>query len=711
MIDIDTRIGTANHFAYSNGNTLPYTGLPWGMNYLVLQTQDDKGAWFFDPNLPIFQGFRITHQPSPWMGDFAWFLLTPFTGPMTQEDLFHRQSSYDPKKSRFQPHRLKIKSLRYQISSQASATHYGVLLESKSQSGPLRLLIHAGRAFDYKQKDAHQVDIHLQEETAHLKASYNFYLSINSQQSIEKIERLGQDIILTLGADETLFTIGTSFISPEQACHNRPRVTMEEHLDHAEKQWSTLLNRVRLLDAGQRDPTFFKHCLYRVFLFPQRAYERDPSGNPLHWNFAASATSPGKSYMNIGFWDAYRTLFPLYELLIPDLVPEFIEGFLTHYRETGFLPKWLSPDERGLMPGSLIDSILASACAKDLVADPQEILDAMVSNAQRSDPKRIYGRHHPDLYQDLGYLPADCHESVSHTLEYAISDGAIAFLAGKMGQHELHETFEKRSKSYRNLYNPEQGFMQARKRDGSFVDDFDDLRWGRDTAECSSWQTSLGVPHDIEGLKEVRGGQSAFTKYLLDLVNQKTLFHVDGYGYEIHEMSEMALAPFGQMAISNQPSFTIPYLFRYSDQASFTAYLIDSIRQETFQPTFDGYPGDEDNGSLSAWYILSALGIYPICPWKNRYELGLPLFPKLEMYRPNTDDWLTIQCQQESSLHRFVSQVTLDGQERDHISYEELLKAKEISFTTCLLPEVQRLEPITDARLSPAQQKKTRPLP
>ena len=688
MMDIDTRIGTANHFAFSNGNTLPYTGVPWGMNYLVPQTQHDRGAWFFDPRLPIFQGFRLTHQPSPWMGDFAWFLFTPFNGPMTQKDLFHRQSSYDPNKAIFQPHHLKIESLRYQISSHASASDYGILIESRSQTGPLKLLIHAEKAFDYKQKDAHHVDIHLQDKTATLKATYHFYLSIKSDQAIKKIESLGADIILTLAAEDTLFAIGTSFISPEQACHNRPRVTMKEHLTHAEKTWKSILNRVRILDAGQRNPNFFKHCLYRLFLFPQRAYELDESGNPLHWNFAALHPSPGKSYMNIGFWDAYRTLFPLYELLIPDLVPDFIEGFLTHYRETGFLPKWLSPDERGLMPGSLIDSILASACAKDLLPNCKEILDAMVNNAYRCDPKNIYGRHQPDLYEQLGYLPADCHESVSHTLEYAISDAAIFFLAEKMGQEDLHLGFESHSKSYRNLYNSERGFMQARKRDRSFVNDFDNLRWGRDTAECSSWQTTLAVPHDIAGLKEIMGGQTAFTNYLLALTNQSPLFHADGYGYEIHEMSEMAVAPFGQIAISNQPSFNIPYLFRYSDQPAWTAYLIDTIRQESFEPTFDGYPGDEDNGSMSSWYILSAIGLYPICPWSNRYDLGLPLFPKLQIYRPNTDDWLTIRCQQESPLHRFVSQVTLDGQERDHINYEELLHAKEIIFTTSLLSEV-----------------------
>ena len=161
-----------------------------------------------------------------------------------------------------------------------------------------------------------------------------------------------------------------------------------------------------------------------------------------------------------------------------------------------------------------------------------------------------------------------------------------------------------------------------------------------------------------------------------------------GYGYEIHEMSEMAQAPFGQIAISNQPSFHIPYLFRYSQHPEYTSILIQALRKEAFQPSFQAYPGDEDNGSLSSWYIWSVLGLYPTCPGKPVYDLGIPLFKHLRLYLPQEKKWLHIHSTAHTAQAHFLQDASLDGKRIDRVSHQDLLKAEKLDFYLSWLPKI-----------------------
>ena len=374
-------------------------------------------------------------------------------------------------------------------------------------------------------------------------------------------------------------------------------------------------------------------------------------------NLATGTIKPGLLFSNNGFWDTFRTTFPLLALIIPEYYHRFLEGFLNSYRDTGFLPKWLAPDERGMMPGTLLDGIIADSACKDMAPDLEvEFLQAMLETASKSDPLGINGRHGLAQYQELGYLSTDHHESVSHTLDYAYSDFCIASCAEKLGKREIAETYMSASQNYRHLFDAETGYMRARDAQGNFRPDFSPYSWGRDYAECSAIQATLGVLHDIPGLIQLMGGKEAFSNYLLKTCQDAPLFETTGYDYEIHEMSEMATAPFGQIAISNQPSFHIPYLFRYSNYPDYTALLIKTLRQKAFHTSWEAYPGDEDNGSLSAWYIWSALGFYPTCPGKPSYDLGVPLFDQLRVYLAKEDKWLDIHTKQNHSHFNFVKE-------------------------------------------------------
>ena len=685
---IDTRFGTASKHAFSRVNTLPYTGVPFGMNYFVPQTSDQEGSWFFDPHLPIFQGIRLTHQPSPWIGDYSWLLLTPITGEIRGDTLFHRQSSYNLDRAIFNPHFLKIFSERYQIETQLSPTCHGASIQLRQTQGKaLSLYLHAADELTVEQVDKRTLALRQEGETETNKSPLVMYTALASSKDILSIKQEGQDWRIDFAGAEAQVQLATSFISKEQALFNLPKQDFEETKQDAKTNWENLLGRFEVVETGPVDRTFFDHCLYRLFLFPQTFYEVNEQGESIHTDLASGTVKPGLLFTNNGFWDTFRTSFPLFALIIPEYYRQFLEGFLNSYRDTGYLPKWLAPDERGMMPGTLIDGLIADSACKDMAPDlEEEFLKAMIETATKADPKAINGRHGLAQYHELGYLSTDFHESVSHTLDYAYSDFCISTCAAKLGQEELAQAYAQYSKNYQNLFDSETGYMRARDVDGNFRPDFSPYSWGRDYAECSAIQASLGVLHDISGLSQLVGGKEAFSNYLLKTCQSLPLFETTGYGYEIHEMSEMATAPFGQLAISNQPSFHIPYLFRYSNYPQYTSLLIKTLRQKAFRAGWDAYPGDEDNGSLSAWYVWSTLGLYPTCPGKASYDLGIPLFDHLRVYLAEKNQWLDIRTQQNHEHFHFVQDCHLDGKEVQSIGHQDLLNAQNLDFTLSWLP-------------------------
>ena len=685
---IDTRFGTASKHAFSRGNTLPYTGVPFGMNYFVPQTSDQEGSWFFDPHLPIFQGIRLTHQPSPWIGDYSWLLLTPITGEISGDTLFHRQSSYNLERAIFNPHFLKIFSERYQIEMQLSPTCYGASIHLRQIQGKaLSLYLHAADELTVEQVDKRTLALVQEGETKTNKSPLVMYAALAFSVEILSITQEGQDWRVDLDGSETQVQLATSFISKAQALFNLPKQDFEEIKTDAKTSWEVLLGRFDILETGSVDRAFFDHCLYRLFLFPQTFYEVNEQGEIIHMDFASGTVKPGLLFTNNGFWDTFRTSFPLFALIIPEHYRQFLEGFLNSYRDTGYLPKWLAPDERGMMPGTLIDGLIADSACKDMAPDlEEEFLKAMLETATKADPKAVNGRHGLAQYQELGYLSTDYHESVSHTLDYAYSDFCISTCAAKLGHEELAQTYALYSKNYQNLFDPETDYMRVRDVDGNFRPDFSPYSWGRDYAECSAIQASLGILHDISGLSQLMGGKEPFSNYLLKVCQSLPLFETTGYGYEIHEMSEMATAPFGQLAISNQPSFHIPYLFRYSNYPQYTSLLIKTLRQKAFRAGLDAYPGDEDNGSLSAWYVWSALGLYPTCPGKASYDLGIPLFDHLRVYLAEKEQWLDIHAHQNHEHFHFVKDCHLDGQEVQSIDHQDLLNAQNLNFSLSWLP-------------------------
>lgn len=275
------------------------------------------------------------------------------------------------------------------------------------------------------------------------------------------------------------------------------------------------------------------------------------------------------------------------------------------------------------MPSTLIDGVIAEAAVNGIGKREvlESALDGMIHHANNEASDRRYGRNGAEAYLKYGYVPRDMQrESVNLTLDAAYGDWCIATVAKILGRNEICDEYIKRSKNYKNLFDKETGFMRGRDTNGQMADNFDPCSWGGEYTEGSAWQNSFFVPHDVEGLTELYGSKEAFIKKLDELFATSPTFRTFGYnGYEIHEMSEMAIADFGQCAISNQPSFHIPFLYSVLGQQEKTDYWVERMANEAFSPDVDGYPGDEDNGTTSAWYIFACLGFYRLCPGKDEW--------------------------------------------------------------------------------------------
>ncbi|MEC6746966.1 GH92 family glycosyl hydrolase [Marinilactibacillus sp. XAAS-LB27] len=712
---IDTRHGTLNKVGYSNGNTLPYTGTPFGMNYFVLQSQNDSN-WFFDPTYPLIQGFRLTHQPSPWMGDYSWMVFSPISGEPRDTELTHLQSSYKLDEAVFQPHKMEIESLRYRLKTTVVPTKRGARFKiERGSDKTLGLVLSSGEEVQYKidQKSNRVIGIlpqkvnngqnNLQlffaiefENINHTDLSINIFKS--NQWNTETTAN-SKTIWLSIATEKETVecSIGTSFISEEQAILNLDREAAQystaQLIEQSSNEWSQYLDRIKVKDRNKAKERNFDLYMYRMFLFPQTYYERNHLGESVHFDSYSETIKKGKFFTNNGFWDTYRTVYPLYSLIAPEKYKEILEGIRHFYNESGHLPKWLSPDERGLMPGTLINAVIADASSKHLLDEETSkfFLEAMVKEATVSSNDPRFGRAGVTDMKQFGYVTDDEIENVNQTQDNAYSDFCIFQVAENIGNHKIAEEFKKEALNYRNLFDSETGFLRGKNTSGNFSKAFIPEDWGFNYTEGSAWQNALAFYHDNQGYIDLLGGNEQFLKHLTNLANTKPIFEIGNYGMEIHEISELATNNFGQIAISNQPSFHIPYLYSYAGKPEYTQHLVKQLCMHAFSDGFEGFPGDEDNGSMSGWYIFSHLGFYPVTPGRAEYVLGIPQFDEM-IIKLQEGKELKISVDGNYPQNSFVQKVLVNNIQHDafHISHKTILEGGNMKIQLGILPNIRK---------------------
>lgn len=684
----DTRIGTASVRDFSNGNTLPLCGLPHGNNYLTLMTRDD-GSFFFHPEDEDLLAFRISHQPSPWMGDFSYINILPFTD---DENI-----SYDIEKSLFRPNFLNT-WYKNGASVLASMMDLGGVIKSCGNSS--FKIFAKGLSLE---KVGGFLEGFVSNYAACEDKNLKMYIRIGLSNEFEFSFEKGCYYVKTSSEDLSL-KFATSFISTDQVRYNYEKIPddLETIIKESKNAWDEYFGIFQIEDTDYEDNfqkftpykkiykiKFFYHAVYRAFLFPMKFFEQNDKKQDIYYDTHSKSVKRGKFYTNIGFWDGQKTLFPLLSLVAKDDLSDILEGILNFYRDTGYLPKWLSPDERGLMPGTLVENVIADALTKGIAIDKKEIfLKALLDAAEKEAEDDRYGRFKAKTYRKLGYVPSDFHESVNQTLDNSLADFSIGRVAELCGKEDLAEKYYSYSRNWEKLFDYETKFLRAKNREGKFVEDFDPLSWGSPYTEGSAFQNSYNCYHDFPRLIELFGGEDKFEERLDQMINADSSYHVGSYGYDIHEMSEMHDAHFGQFAISNQPSFHLPYLYNLVGKYWKSELIVKTLMRDYFSYNFRGFPGDEDNGSMASWFILSAMGIYPIAPASGFYEMGISLFDKMKV-KLSSGNTIEIRTSENYPHKNFVKDIKVDGKilVGKRISHEDLIRSREIVFSLNMVPK------------------------
>ena len=640
--------GTDSTHAFSRGNTLPIAARPFGMAHWTLQSTSNT-PWMFQPGERRIQGFRSTHQLSPWLGDYGHATFLPVCGTPNL-DYGPRATSYRPEDSLLSPHTMAIRLLRYGIDAELVPTERGALIHAsytKEQT--------PGFVFDVPGEKPPMPESNAARRTINFRSTANsggvpndfacFYvLQFSEPWTAIEHKDLKNHRATHLRFAENVRSvdvrIATSFISFEQAERNLDLELGAKSHDklrgEGELVWNMYLKCIEIEGATHDQQRTFYSCLYRTLLFPRIWHEPDASGKMQHRSPYNGKVMPGVMYADHGYWDVYRVWYPMMAILFPDRLGEILQAWVNVYQEGGWLPQFPCPGYRACMTGSLIDSPFGEAAAKGIKGfDMAAAYDGLKKHAtQPGNPDAGYGRRGIAEYLKFNYDPADkVEQSAAETVDAAYGDFCIAQVAKALGKSDDFAMFMKRSENWRNIFDPKTGFLRGKKADGSFLEPFSPIRWGDPYVEGAAYQHRFDAPHAMPALIELMGGNEKVVAELEKMLTIFPDFEVGSYGSEIHEMSEMAAVNFGQYAHSNQPSHHILYIFTVAGRQDRTAYWTKRVMDELYTPNI--FAGDEDTGSMAAWYILSSLGFYPLCPGKPEYILGAPLFPRSTVHLPN----------------------------------------------------------------------------
>ena len=343
------------------------------------------------------------------------------------------------------------------------------------------------------------------------------------------------------------------------------------------------------------------------------------------------------------------------------------------------------------MIGNHAFSLMADAWVKGITSfDANKAVDAMVHDANTQAPKSCpsIGRDGAEFYQKNGWVPyPDFKEATAKTLEYAYDDFCAAVLARKIGRDVEANDFAKDAMSYKNVFDADQGFVRGRKTDGSWCDNFDPTEWGGPFTEGNSWHWSWSVFQDIPGLIQLLGGDEAFAKKLDAVFYTRPDVSVGTYGKMIHEMTEMVALNMGQYAHGNQPIQHMPYLYNYAGQPWKTQARVREVMGRLYQSTPDGLCGDEDTGQMSAWYVFSALGFYPVCPGTTEYQIGSPLFNKATIHLPSGKTFV-INAKANGPQRPYIRNATLNGVDfnKTYLQHTQISRGGELTFEMTSTP-------------------------
>ena len=707
---VSTLTGTLSHHAFSTGNTYPAVALPWGMNFWTPVTGKMGDGWAYRYDQNIIRGLKQTHQPSPWINDYGQFAIMPVRDA-SNVDESSRASWFSHKSETARPYYYQVYLADHDINAEVSPTERaasfkftypesetsGVVIDAFDKGSYIRVIPEKNVVVGYTTKNSGGVPDNFRNWFV-LKfdkkiESWNLY---DGAEKSDADELEGERIIASVGfktvrGEAVGVKAASSFISLDQAWRNFEEVeelTFEQVKEAAKERWNEVLGRIEIGGGTQEQCRTFYSCLYRSLLFPRKFYEIDADGKPVHYSPYNGQVCDGYLYTDTGFWDTFRALFPLLNLVYPSVNQEIQQGLANIARENEFLPEWASPGHRGCMVGNNSASVVADAILKGITPeeDWQTLYDCIVYGTEHVHPQvSSTGRLGHEYYNTLGYIPYDVgiHESVARTLEYAYNDWCILQLAGKLGRpaEELRK-WEARSNNWKNVFDPSHNLMRGRNADGSFQEPFSPYKWGGAFTEGNAWHYTWSVFHDVEGLMESMGGREEFTAMLDSVFVVPPVYDDSYYGYRIHEITEMQVADMGNYAHGNQPAQHMIYLYDWAGEPRKAQKRIREVMDRLYSSAPDGYCGDEDNGQTSAWYVFSAMGFYPVCPASDQYAIGRPYFPRMKVHLENGKTLEINAYSADAPMGTYIKDITLGGRrwKENFLRYEDLVNGNTLEF-------------------------------
>lgn len=663
-------VGTGGH-----GHTFPGPCLPFGMVQLGPDTRPDPVEWDgcsgYHYSDSLIYGFSHTHLSGTGVADLCDVLLMPLSGGLTTEPKEYR--------SRFSHAR-----------EAAHAGYYRVHLDDPDVDVELtttkRVGVHRYR-FNRKDDRSFVLDLRhrdrllrssirqtgVQEITGERRSSswardQHLYYCIRFSVPVSLGQGLGDSSVAVITLPETngpvLVKVGISAVSVEGARKNleaeMPGWDFDGTRSAAEEEWNRALGRIEVLGGEPEQQRIFYTALYHCFLAPYLFSDVD---GRYCGNDGEVHTAKHDVYTVFSLWDTFRTLHPLLTIIEPERTEDFIRTFLDIYDKAGRLPVWeLWGNETDCMIGYHSVSAIADAYIKGFRGfNAEQALKAMVASAMREEP----GLH---ALRKQGYISSeDQSESVSRTLEYAYDDWCIARMAQAMGRDSLARAFFARSANWRNLYDPATGFFRAR-RNGGFREPFDPYEVNFDFTEANAWHYSAFVPQDVEGFDRLlrNTGQGGLEQHLDNLFSARERTT----GRDQSDITGLI----GQYAHGNEPSHAMAWMYNRLGRQDKAKAMVQRILTDLYADAPDGLSGNEDCGQMSAWYVMSALGLYPIAPGDESMELLSPIFHGYRIHLANGKT-VNVRCSGELDGPRLVRSATVNGERKRMrtLSYTDLM--------------------------------------
>jgi predicted alpha-1,2-mannosidase len=713
---VNTLQGTNSQFKLTRGNTYPTTALPFGMHTWTPQTGKNGDGWKYQYFLDHIRGFQQAHQCSSWTNDYAVFSVMPMTELVVDEN--KREAKFSHANEIAKPNYYKVQ-FDNKITAEISPSERGAHLRFTYPAGKKSYLVLDGytnlsgvKIYPKENKITGYVN-----NGRGFKKGWKSYFVMQFDQPIKAYgtwenkkntinadsttaEGLGKGAYVEFKAGAKVQTkIASSYISLEQAELNLKRElgadkTLEQTKANAAAVWNRSLGKVVVEGGTQADRETFYSCFFRASLFSRKFYEIDASGKPVYFSPYDGTVHPGYMYTDTGFWDTFRAQFPLNSLIHPEMHGRYMQALIDAYKQCGWLPSWSFPSEAGSMIGNHAISLLADAWAKGIhTFDPKEALEAYLHEATNKGPwGPANGREGWKEYYELGYVPYPKYrETTAKTLEYAYDDWCGYQLAKMIGDKHYMDIFARQMYNYKNVYNPATHFMQGKDINGQWTKNFDPIEWGGPFTEGNSWHYTWSVFQDTQGLINLMGGDANFNAKLDSVFTEPNKVKVGTYGGMIHEMTEMVAANMGQYAHGNQPIQHMIYLYDYAGQPWKSQFHARDAMYKLYNATENGYPGDEDQGQTSSWYVLSALGIYSVTPGTGEYAIGSPMFKKITLNLENGKKFV-IDAAANDKDHVYIQSATLNGKNytKNFITHNDLLNGGVLKLEMSDKPNEQR---------------------